>query len=86
MIFIRRLFYYIVTILFCQEGNAMKKILSLALSAIMITSFAGCGSKPAESSEALATEAQTTQAETIAPDVKDKLDKALSDAKYNGIV
>lgn len=70
----------------------MQKFLLFALTAVMIASFAGCGSKPDESAGPLAAEAQitqvaqTTQAETVAAEIKSKLDKALSDKKYKGIV
>ena len=64
----------------------MKKVFAIVLSAVMIATFAGCGTKPAESSAAQTTQAQTTQPETVSPDVKSKLDKKLSDEKYSGIV
>lgn len=69
----------------------MKKVLALFLITVIITAFAGCGSKPAESSgtsssEAKTTEPETTQPETISSDMKIKLDKVLTDANYKGIL
>ena len=74
----------------------MKKILAFLLSAVMITALAGCGSKPASNAEntstaetaalteAAATEAPATQ-ETLAADVKAKLDQALEKEKFKGV-
>ena len=69
----------------------MKKLLAFILSAMMIAAFSGCGSKPAESSEAATTavqttEAPTTQPETMGADVKDQLDQILSKEQYKGIL
>ena len=74
----------------------MKKILAFLLSAVMIAALAGCGSKPASNAEntstaetaalteAAATEAPATQ-ETLAADVKAKLDQALEKEKFKGV-
>ena len=69
----------------------MKKISAIILIIVMIASFAGCGSKSAESSAASSTEVQTTEArttqpETITSDMKSKLDKVLTDANYKGVL
>ncbi len=67
----------------------MKKVLAFLLSAVMMSAFAGCGSKPADTTEATAaaaTEAQTTQPETLTADVKSQLDAVLSENKFNGVV
>ena len=64
----------------------MKKLFAIVLSAVMLSAFAGCSAKPTESAAASATEAQTTQAETVAADVKNQMDKALNDAQFEGIV
>lgn len=64
----------------------MKKILAFILCAVMAAAFAGCGSKPAETSETSATEAETTQQPTVADSVKAKLDQALAKEKYKGVV
>lgn len=65
----------------------MKKALAFILCAVMISAFAGCSSgntdtKPAE------TTIEETQApqETIPADVKTKLDQALSNEKFLGVV
>ena len=70
----------------------MKKIIALALSAVMVASFAGCGSsessKGKETSAESATEAQETQAtqETFAADLKARLDEALKTKSFSGVV
>ena len=69
----------------------MKRVCAFLLSAVMVSALAGCGAKPSDDPEASATEpqttqTQTTQAETIAADVNDRLDKALTDARFEGIV
>ena len=69
----------------------MKKISAIILIIVMIASFAGCGSKSAESSAASSTEVQTTEArttqpETITSDMKSKLDKVLTDVNYKGVL
>lgn len=67
----------------------MKKVLAFLLSAVMTAAFAGCGSKPADTAEttaAEATEAPTTQPETLSANVKSQLDKALSENKFKGVV
>ncbi len=70
----------------------MKKIIALALSAVMVTAFAGCGSsessKGKETSAESVTEAQETQAtqETFAADLKARLDEALKTKSFSGVV
>lgn len=64
----------------------MKKVFAIVLSAVMIAAFAGCSAKPSESAAASATQAQTTQPETVAANVKKQMDKALTDAQFEGIV
>ena len=72
----------------------MKKIIALALSAVMVAAFAGCGSKSTESSKgkeasaAPATKAQETQAtqETFAADVKARLDDIEHGENFSGVM
>ncbi|HCA05318.1 MAG TPA: hypothetical protein DEO32_05410 [Ruminococcaceae bacterium] len=59
----------------------MKKLTAIVLTIVLTVFFAGCGSKPAESSEA-----SSTQAQALAGDVKSKLDETLTGAGFKGIV
>ncbi len=65
----------------------MKKALAFILCAVMISAFAGCSSGNTETKSAETTvEETTTPQETIPADVKTKLDQALKDKKFLGVV
>ena len=64
----------------------MKKVFALILSAVIIISAAGCGSKAEEGSNEQETTAQASKAETLGEEVKKQLDKALDDVEYSGVV
>ena len=61
----------------------MKKWIALILSAVIMTVFTGCASKPTETSEAAA--AAVSQ-ETLAEDVRAQLDEALAEHEFSGMV
>ena len=64
----------------------MKKVFALILSAVIIISAAGCGSKAEEGSNEQETTAQASKAETLGEEVKKQLDQALDDVEYSGVV
>ncbi len=64
----------------------MKKLTAFVLSAVMALAFAGCGTKSAESSATAEVSATDAAQETLAEDIKARLDKALAKEEFKGVL